>query len=97
MILACEPLRCNLPRRSDPAWCEWHRRFLRTALPENCPAATPDPIETLAAMQHVGWSGMPGDFALTVLDQADVCGRCLERGLSHPTIVHLRRKAGLAE
>ncbi len=91
-------------RRFKPAYCPWHELSFREAFPPRCPCSTADPWATLARMQDAAWADLgkspldpsaDHDAALDLLDQKDVCMGCLERGLAHPVVRRLRRRAGL--
>jgi len=102
----CDPHCSDPTHRSQAAFCPWHECGFREAFPARCPYSTPNPLAALTRMQNAGWIELgkgdadpsaDRDSALDVLNQADCCRGCLERGLTHPVVRRLRRRAGLGE
>lgn len=64
-------------------------------LPGRCPLAAANPLTALQRLKDTGWrlldGPVPGD-GLAALDVERICGACVARLLTHPTVQRLRRR-----
>lgn len=81
--------------------CQLHGHRIIDELPKRCPLRAASPIQALSGMLDLAWKGL-GQFdrdgdalddGLAMQERAEVCGNCIARNLSQPTIRRLRRKA----
>ena len=91
-------MRYFIKRRTSPQvfpQCELHGVRVIHRLPRQCPLAAANPLTALQRLRDTGWrlldGPVPGD-GLAALDVERICGACVSRLLTHPTVQRLRRR-----
>lgn len=77
-------------------FCELHNRNLVDDLPLRCLLGTANPLTALGQLRDLGYRADDCGDAVELWGRADICGKCIDANLGHPTVRRLRREQGVS-